>query len=184
MRYLRVIVMMGLCLAAVRPVGAQVSFNVAGLYIILSGNDFQTTNAGIGGDAQVRFRLAPSPITLGIGSQYTTHIIDNVQPNANVWGVFLEPRLGLASGASPIKPYLGARGAYLHQSTSQGGSTASADGILIGGGGGLLIGLGGLNLDIGALVALANFGEVKINGSGTGVKPNGTAIALRAGIQF
>jgi len=184
MRYVRVIVMTGLCLAAVRPASAQVAFNVAGLYITLAGNDFQTTNAGIGADAQVRFRLAPSPITLGIGGQFTTHTIDNVQPNAKVWGVFLEPRYGLPSGDSPIKPYFSARGAYLHQSTSQGGNTASADGILIGAGGGLLIGLGGLNLDVGALFALANFGEVKINGSGTGFKPNGTAVALRAGIQF
>ena len=184
MRYLRVIAIIGLCLAAVGPVSAQVSFNVAGLYITLAGNDFQSTNAGIGGDAQVRFRLAPSPITLGIGGQYTTHSVDNVTPNFNVWGVFVEPRYGLPSGASPIKPYLGARGAYLHSSAKQGTSTASADGILIGAGGGLLIGLGGLNLDIGALFALANFGEVKLNGSGTGVKPNGTAVALRAGIQF
>jgi hypothetical protein len=184
MRSIGLVTLAALSVAAARPASGQVSFDVGGLYVSLSGTDFNTVNAGIGVDGQVRFRLAPSPITLGIGGQYTTHSVDNFNPNFNVWGVFVEPRYGLPSGASPIKPYLAARGAYLHQSISQGTNTASADGVLIGGGGGLLIGLGGLNLDVGVLFAVANFGEVKVNGTGNGVKPNGTVVALRAGLVF
>jgi hypothetical protein len=77
----------------------------------------------------------------------------------------------------------GPRGAFLHQST-QNGTSATADGVLLGGGGGILFGLGGMHLDVGALVALAKFGEVKINGAGTGFKPNGTVVVLRAGLVF
>jgi len=184
MRYLRVVALAGLLLAAVRPVSAQVAFNVAGLYASLSGNDFQGTNAGIGGDGQVRFRLAPSPITLGIGGQYTTHSVDGIDPNFNVWGVFVEPRYAFPSGASQIKPYIAARGGYVHQSISDQSNTLSADGFEVGAGGGILIGLGGVDLDIGFLFALVNFGEQKLNGSGTGFSPSGNAVALRAGLQF
>lgn len=184
MRCLRFILIAGLSVAMVRPVGAQVAFNVAGLYVSLSGSDFQGTNAGIGADGQVRFRLAPSPITLGIGGQYTTHNVDNISENFNVWGVFVEPRYAFPSGASQIKPYIAARGGYVHQSISSGGNSLSASGFEAGAGGGILVGLGGVDLDIGFLFALVNFGEQQLNGSGTGFKPNGNAVALRAGVQF
>jgi hypothetical protein len=184
MRSIGLVTLAALSVAVARPASGQVSFDVGGLYVSLSGTDFNGVNAGIGVDGQVRFRLLPSAITLGIGGQYTTHAVDGVDPNFNVWGVFVEPRLGLPAGASPIKPYLAARGAYLHQSITQGANSASADGFLIAGGGGLLVGLGGINLDIGVLFGLANFGEIQLNGSGTGVKPNGTAVALRLGLVF
>ncbi len=158
MRSPGVVIVAALCVAGVRPAGAQVSFNVAGLYVSLSGSDFQGTNAGIGADGQVRFRLAPSPITLGIGAQYTTHSVDGISENFNVWGVFVEPRYAFPSGASQVKPYLAARGGYLHQGISSGGNSLSADGFDIGAGGGILVGLGGVDLDIGFLFALVNFG--------------------------
>lgn len=181
MRVLGIVLMAGL-LASARPAGAQVAFGVGGLYVSLSGTDFRAVNGGIGGDAQVRFRLAPTPISLGIGGQYTTHSVDNVSPNFNVWGVFLEPRLGLLPGGSPVRPYVAARGAFLHQSSSQGGPSATADGFMVGGGGGVVLGLGGVNLDVGLLFALAKFGEVKVNGTGTGFKPDGGVVLLRAGL--
>lgn len=186
MRSIRLVALAALSLAVVRPPAAsgQVSFDVGGLYVSLSGTDFNSVNAGMGVDGQVRFRLAPSPITLGIGGQYTTHSVDGFDPNFNVWGVFVEPRLAFASGASPIKPYLAARGAYLHQSSPQGTGSVTADGFLIGGGGGILVGLGGINLDVGFLFGLANFGELQFNGTGTGVKPNGGVVVLRAGLLF
>lgn len=184
MRSIAVVVMAGLGLATVRPASAQVSFDVGGLYVSLSGNDFQGVNAGIGADAQVRFRLAPSTLTLGIGGQYTTHSVDGFTPNFHVYGVFVEPRYPFPSGASQIAPYLAARAGYLHQSISQGGSTLSANGFMVGGGGGILIGVGGVDIDIGFLFALANFGEQQLNGSPTGNSPNGTAVALRAGVVF
>ena len=183
MRSFGAMLVAGVLLASARPAGAQAAVDVGGLYVSLSGTDFSAVNGGIGGDAQLRFHLL-SPITLGIGGQYTTHSVDNLNPNFNVWGAFVEPRFELPAGASPIRPYLAGRGAYLHQSTSQGTTSASASGFLIGGGGGLLIGLGGVHLDVGFLFALANFGEVKINGTGTGFKPNGTVVALRAGLYF
>ncbi len=184
MRSIAVVVMAGLGLATARPARAQVSFDVGGLYVSLSGNDFQGVNAGIGVDGQVRFRLMPSALTLGIGGQYTTHSVDGISPNFNVYGVFVEPRYPFPSGASQIKPYLAVRGGYVHQSISQGGNSASASGFLIGGGGGILVGLGGVDLDIGFLFGLVNFGEVKANGSPTGFSPSGSAIALRAGVVF
>ena len=184
MRSLGMILVAAWFVASARPAGAQASFEVGGLYVSLSGTDFQAVNGGIGGDAQLRFRLGPSPISLGIGGQYTTHGVDNVTPNFNVWGAFIEPRVALLPGGSPIRHYLAARGAYLHQSTSQNATSATANGVLVGGGGGLLLGLGGMHLDVGVLVALAKFGEVKINGAGTGFKPNGTVMVLRAGLVF
>ena len=182
MRSLGVILVAGMLVASARPAGAQAAFEVGGLFVSLSGTDFRAVNGGIGGDGQVRFRLGRSPISLGIGGQYTTHSVDNIAPHFNVWGAFIEPRVGLLPGGSPIRPYLAARGAYLHQSTQNG--TATADGVLLGGGGGVLFGLGGIHLDVGALFALAKFGEVKINGAGTQFKPKGNVVVLRAGLVF
>lgn len=184
MRSLGVILVAGMLVVSARPAGAQASFEVGGLFVSLSGTDFRAVNGGIGGDGQVRFRLGPSPVSVGIGGQYTTHSVDNIAPHFNVWGAFIEPRVGLLPGGSPIRPYLAARGAYLHQSTAQNSTSATANGVLIGGGGGVLLGLGGIHLDVGALVALAKFGEVKINGAGTGFKPNGTVVVFRAGLVF
>jgi hypothetical protein len=183
MRALRVMALLGIASVAARPAAAQVSFDVGGLYVSLGGNDFQGVNAGIGGEAQIRFPLGHS-FSFGGGAQYTTHSVDGIDPNFNVWGILAEPRYELAVTGSPVKPYLGARFVYLHSSISSGGNSLTANGFVFAGGGGLMIGAGTVNLDVGVLFGIANFSEQQLNGSGTGFSPNGSAIALRAGIAF
>jgi hypothetical protein len=95
--------------AAAPPADAQVKIGVAGLYASLGGDDFQGTDAGLGGDAQVRFALSPT-FTLGGGVQFTSHDNNFADGNINVLGVFAEPRYHIAmSGAGALRPYLAAR---------------------------------------------------------------------------
>lgn len=165
-------------------VAGQISFGVAGLYATLSGSDFTGTNAGIGADAQVRLALG-SGFTLGGGAQFTSHGVDGFNEKFNVIGIFAEPRYVFAAGASKVHPYLVGRGGWLRQSISSGGNELKATGFFFGGGGGLVVGLGpSVSLDISAILASINFGEQELNGSPTGFKPNGTSLALRAGILF
>lgn len=184
MRTLGVVLVAGLCVASARPASAQVSFDVGALYVSLSGNDFQGVNAGIGLDGQARFPVGTGTFSVGVGGQYTTHSVDGIDPNFNVWGIFGEPRYAFPSGASQIKPYVAGRVGYVHSSISSGGNTLGSGGFMFGGGGGIVIGLGGVNLDIGFLFAAVNFNEQKLNGTGTGFSPSGSAVALRAGLVF
>jgi hypothetical protein len=179
------VIVAGMYVATARPVVAQVSFNVAGLYATLSGSDFQGTNAGSGADGQIRFPLGQAGLSLGAGAQWTSHSVDGIDPNWSVIGVFGEPRYVFKTGgSSQLAPYIAGRAGWLHESISDGTDKLSASGFYFGGGGGLLIGLGGVNLDIGVLFASVNFGEVDLNGSSTGFKPSGTSLALRAGLAF
>jgi len=186
MRFIRpALVVAFIVFVMARPGAAQVSFNVAGLYATLSGDDFQGTNAGIGADGQIRFPLGQAGLSLGAGVQLTSHSVDGIDPNWSVIGVFGEPRYVFnTGGSSQLSPYIAGRAGWLHESISDGTDKLSASGFYFGGGGGLLIGLGGVNLDIGVLFASVKFGELDLNGSSTGFKPSGTSLALRAGLAF
>lgn len=172
-----------LWIASIRPAHAQVTVGIAGLYATLSGNDFQGTNAGFGGDVQVRAGLGPS-FSLGGGIQFTTHSTD-ISANWKVFGVFGEPRYLFATSSSGVKPFVTGRVGWIHESISSSGNDGSASGYYFGAGGGLLVGLGGsASLDVSAVFASVNFGDLKVNGSSTGFSPSGTSLALRVGILF
>lgn len=167
---------------AAGPVTAQASPNVAGLYATLSGGDFARVNSGIGADAQLRFPIRQG-LSLGFGGQYTIHTVDMIDPNLKVWGVFGEPRYALP-GAGVIKPYVAGRAGFVHHSISESGTRLSSNGFMFGGGGGILLGLGAANLDIGVLFGAVNFTKQQLNATATGISPNGTVVLLRAGLQF
>ena len=166
----------------VSPVAGQVMLGVGGLYATLSGSDFAGTNAGIGGDGQLRFTLG-SAFTLGGGVQHTTHSVGGLSEKFNVIGIFAEPRYLFAAGAAKVHPYVMGRGGWLRHRISSGGNELKATGFFFGGGGGFVVGLApSVSLDISAILASINFGEQELNGSPNGFKPNGTSLALRAGI--
>jgi hypothetical protein len=165
-----------------RPAAAQVSFGVGGLYATLSGDDFQDTNAGFGLDGQVRFR-AGSGFSIGAGAQWTTHSVVGIDPNWSVIGVFGEPRYEFAAGDGTLRPYLWGRGGWIRARIADGPDELTQNGFYVGGGGGLVIAAGGMaSLDVGVLLAAVNFGEQQFNGQGTGFKPSGSSLALRAGL--
>ncbi|HXI19881.1 MAG TPA: hypothetical protein VNH46_02275 [Gemmatimonadales bacterium] len=152
------------------------------MYASLSGSDFDGTDAGFGLDGQVRFPLASS-FTLGLGGQFTSHGLQGLSDNLKVLGIFAEPRLMFATPGS-LKPYLAARGGYLHESVSSGGSSASASGWYAGGGGGLLIAVGPMvSVDLGALFSTASFGDFSVNGTSVAnTSTSGTVLSVRGGI--
>ncbi|MGH7612931.1 MAG: hypothetical protein ACREMW_02675 [Gemmatimonadales bacterium] len=168
---------------AARPVDAQVSFGVAGLYASLSGNDFQGTNAGFGGDLQVRGGLGSS-FSLGGGVQFTSHSTD-ISANWKVIGLFAEPRYLFKTSSSRVSPLLTGRLGWIRESISSGGNDGSASGYFFGFGGGMLVGLGGsAALDMSVVFASVNFGDLQVNGSNSGFSPSGTSLAIRAGLLF
>jgi hypothetical protein len=184
MQTLRFLALVAIAGAAAGPVTAQVSVGAAGVYASLNGTDFNATDAGFGLDAQVRFPLGATA-SIGFGGQRTSHGLRGALNNVAVTGVFAEPRLTLQTAAS-VKAYLLARGGYLHESYSEPGFDAKANGYYVGGGAGLLIAARPrVAVDLSILFGSVSFGEATINGSKvSNSSVNGTAIVLRAGILF
>jgi len=186
MRALRVAVLVagvaGVAVVA-PPAVAQVSIGAAGLYASINGSDFDGTDAGFGLDAQVRFPLGTG-FSLGIGGQWTTHGIQGTSDNLGVLGVFGEPRYVFTTTSETLKPYLAARGGYLHESFSGGGIDASASGYFVGGGGGLVISVGPtVSVDLAVLWTTVSFGDATVNGSKvSNSNTSGSALAIRGGV--
>lgn len=170
---------------------------------ILTGDNpiFQNVDPGAGFEFQARW--TPSLFSLGAGFQWTTHkqnlLSDtpNVvgDPNTTLNGFFLEPRYVILVGSNTIAPYVSARVAFLRQTTSADFQTAngivtlnaSADGVGVNGGGGLLFRLGGrVNLDLGATFGFASFGDFVTTVDGTEIDRAGSStgqnFALRLGM--
>jgi hypothetical protein len=177
-----VVVVTAACLMPARKVNAQVSFDVGALYVSFSGADFQGVKPGIGVDGQVQFPIGPQAVRIGLGGQYTTHRIDGIDPNFNMWGVYAEPRYVFPPSARQVSLYFTGRFGYLHHRIASRTNTLSASGFQAGGGAGLLLGMGNVDLDLSFLFMLTNFGEQRLNGTGTGLSTKGTAIAMRAGV--
>lgn len=157
----------------------------AGLYASLGGNDFETTDDGIGAEGSLWFRMGDSWL-LGGGVQYTSHHEDSFDTNIGVLGIFAEPRYRFTTGGGKPTPFVAGRLAWLRQSGSVAGTGFNATGFLLGGGGGVAIGLGTrVDLEVEVLLGLVSFGDVTVGGSTMpDTDTNGTALAARLGIAF
>jgi hypothetical protein len=135
---------------------------------------FANVEPGAGFEVQIRW--TPSLFSLGAGFQWTTHkqnllasqpdVIND--PNTTLNGFFVEPRYVVLVGSNTVAPYFSGRVSFLRQTTTAEFRTtngpvtlnASADGINLNAGGGLLFRLGSrVNFDVGATYGFSQFGD-------------------------
>lgn len=173
------------CLVLAPALVQAQNIEAALLYATLSGDDFDGVDAGLGIDAQVRFRAGPR-LTIGIGGQYTMHGVDISDEKFKVMGIFAEPRLTFSMPGASMTPFVGARLGYLRNSFSDTGTDVKASGWLLGGTGGLMFRAGpSMNIVLALMFASATFGDQEINGTTqANTDASGTSLALRAGVSF
>lgn len=162
-----------------KPISVQASF----LYVGLSGDAYEGSQGGLGGEAQVRYNF-PSPLSVGGGLQYSRHEFNEASGITEpliLFGVFVEPRYVIRTGSAVLFPYLSGRLAFLKQSTQVSDLTVTATGTQINGGGGVLYGLtGNLVLDLGATFGAVSFGSFS---GGAGEAGSGTNVVFRVGLS-
>jgi hypothetical protein len=162
---------------------------------------YQNVEPGAGFEVQVRWN--PSLFSLGAGFQWTTHkqnLLDSEpdvinDPNTTLNGFFVEPRYVILVGSNTIAPYVSGRVSFLRQTTTaqfrsnDGPATlnATADGINLNAGGGLLLRLGSrLNLDAGATYGYSSFGDFVVEVEGQEFDRAGSStgqnLAVRLGL--
>ena len=162
---------------------------------------YQNVEPGAGFEVQIRWN--PSLFSLGAGFQWTTHtqnlfdsepnVIDD--PNTTLNGFFVEPRYVILVGSNTIAPYVSGRVSFLRQATTaqfrtnDGPATlyATAEGINLNAGGGLLFRLGSrLNLDVGATYGYSSFGDFVVEVEGQefdrASSSTGQNLAVRLGL--
>jgi len=160
-------------------------------------------NVEPGAGFEVQARWNPSLFSLGAGFQWTTHkqnlldsepnVIDD--PNTTLNGFFVEPRYVVLVGSNTIAPYFSGRVSFLRQTTTaqfrtnDGTATlnATAEGINLNAGGGLMFRLGSrLNLDVGATYGYSSFGDFVVEVEGQELDRTGSStgqnLAVRLGL--
>lgn len=148
-----------------------------------------STISGVGFEGQ--FRYTPAALwSLGVGFQTSAH--PSGDEKINITGVFLEPRYTIDIGSDRVAPYLAARLAMLHESStlfvgqSGGGNMAdfSSSGSAFGAGAGVLIrGTSRINIDIGAAFVRQSFSDAT-EGIYTVTFPGFTGYVAKAGLSF
>ena len=159
---------LGLCLlsASAAAQSAQpLSLQISGLAGAITFRD--TLQSGAGVEAQLRVnRVAVSDggvLSIGVGWQYTHHTFAAGQ-TFDVAGVFLEPRYAFVVSSERFFPYLAARFGALRQSSNV---INGSSGYAAGAGGGMGYALGRhVNLDLGAVALVQNFGATTIIATG------------------
>lgn len=172
------------------------SVQASGIFVGTFGEAYDGLKSGPGIEAQ--FRITPSAWSFGFGIQGSTHSFDVEgleSESVTLAGVFFEPRRVIDVGSSQVAPYVSARLAVLQQSLDLDidGTTvsASANGVQVNGGGGILVRLSPrVNLDLGATYGLIRFGDVEVDIAGVGrttvegSSGNGSNLVLRAGVAI
>lgn len=174
----------GLILSAGVAQAQGVRVELTGAYQSLSGDDFEGTNSGIGGEAQVRFGMGR--MTLGVGALLSSHGIDGIDDKLKILGLLAEPRFVFALTGSPLSPFIAARFAYLRETLTTGGQDFKATGFAFGGGAGVNYRISPLiQILVAAYFQSARFGDVDVDGTTSpGTDASGTAMTLRAGLSI
>ena len=141
---------------------------------------------GFGAEGQIRY--TPSALSFGGGVQWTTHDWTDTGKDSHLrlLGVFIEPRYVLPA-SDRIGPYLSARLALTRlKLTIANEEVGTATGRTLNGGGGVLVSVSpNIALDVGATFGYTNFGDLKSNGSPTGLKTGkGTNLIARIGLAI
>ena len=161
------------------------TFEGAGLYTSLSGDDFDNTDAGMGFDLQGRYQYN-SKWSFGGGLMRETHGIDGVSDDAVVLGFLVEPRFHFRKLDNNLMPYATLRVAYLKNSLETGGSDYEASGNLIGLGGGVGYAFSP-NMTFGGSLTFnaISFGDVEIDGtSQDGTDTSGNGLTFRFSFAY
>jgi len=144
------------------------------------------TIGGFGVEPQLRlngkYYSGVGRLSVGLGAQYTSHnSSDDV--GIRIAGAFVEPRLTLAKlSVGRVSPYVAARVAVLHQSND---AASSSNGVALGGGGGVALGVSGrINLDFGIAGLLENFGESRTLLGRTYIKGSMGTYAVKFGVNI
>ncbi|MGH7568612.1 MAG: outer membrane beta-barrel protein [Gemmatimonadales bacterium] len=182
-----------LCFTPARA-GAQVSIGVGGQFLSLSGDDFEGTDAGFGGEAKVMFS-AGKVVKLGGGVQYSSHNQDNLAASVKILGLIAEGRYMFATASGKATPYVAGRGGWVQGRVSDpdfdGDGTPDANkltssGFAFGAGGGVLVSLSSsTSLDLGAVFHSVSLGDIDADGTTIpNSDSNGTVFQFRVGVSF
>lgn len=176
-----VAVLFALALIGASVSAAQIGIGVSGQYLSLGGDDFSGTDAGFGVEGNVMFPVGQS-IRLGPSAQWSSHDVGG--ETLSLLGIFGEGRY-MFSGGGKLTPYLGARGGWAQGSADVAGTSVSASGYAFGGGAGVMIAMSPtLAIDLNGMFHTVSLGEAKADGTVVGPESNGTALQIRAGINF
>jgi opacity protein-like surface antigen len=145
--------------------------------------------SGIGFEGQLRYTPA-SVWSLGAGFQYSSHPSGNEK--IDIVGGFLEPRYAIDIGSDKVAPYLAARLAYLHESSTldvDPGVTVtladfSSSGSAFGAGAGVLVrATSRINIDVGAAFVRQSFSSATTGGN-TANFSSFTGYVAKAGLSL
>lgn len=145
--------------------------------------------SGIGFEGQLRYTPA-SVWSVGAGVQYSSHPSGNEK--IDIVGGFLEPRYAIDIGSDKVAPYLAARLAFLHESSTldvDPGVTVtladfSSNGSAFGAGAGVLFrATARINIDIGAAFVRQSFSSANSGGS-TANFASFTGYVAKAGLSL
>ena len=162
-------------------------FEVAasGGFHVLSGEDFDGTDGGFGGELVGRYHVS-NRFSLGVGGLWNRHRLDPADADYAVPSLFVEPRYAFGDDRQAMRPFAAARLGWVRQSLGLPGPDRVADGTGVGLTAGLLIPVSGA---FGAEAALdayqAWFGDFDLDGE---VIPDsessGRSLGLRLGIYW
>lgn len=198
MRFRPAAMLATLAALTVSPATGQVSIGAGGQYLSLGGTDFEGTDAGLGAEGNVLFRVGPAA-RLGASVLYSTHDDPTLPNGVNILGAFAEGRYVIGTNPGRLRPYIAGRAGWVRavapDATSGpappgGGSASTADlsatGFGIGAGAGLLIGISrSIALDVSGLLHSLSLGDAKSGGDPiAGSAQSGTALEVRAGLAF
>jgi len=167
------------------------SLQVSPLFVAVSGDIYEGMQGGPGVEAQLRY--TPSAFSLGGGVQFSSHGVDAFPDDVYLFGAFVEPRWVIDIGQARFAPYVSARLAALRISLSTSVEdvrvSATGTGVQMNAGGGALVRLGDrVNLDLGATIGSANFGDITVSAAGAGSETiaggSGRNVVLRVGLAI
>jgi hypothetical protein len=154
----------------------------AGVLATANGKDFENIESGVGGDFTVR--RAGMQWSWGVGASYLRYQVTGVSDRQQDLSLFFEPRYQLSErGDAALSPYLLARATVVYSRLRIPPNQTRRNGWSLGVGAGTLLRLAGsLDLDLGASVSYARFGNLHIDlGSRRDTGVDGIAMTLRAG---
>jgi opacity protein-like surface antigen len=176
-----------------RPAGVSIEASL--VRASLSGNDFDGTDAGIGFDAALVFRIQPT-WRLAAGIQRTSHDVDFTSYEYSATQFFAEPRFVLQSTTN-IEPYIFGRAGYVRAAIDDvdiyddfGTYLATGDltqsGFTFGAGVGLSLSLApNFRLQASASFHSMSFGDAEFEGIELdGTDASGTSMLLRGGASI
>ena len=163
----------------------SISVGVAGGYYSLGGEDFNTTDAGFGGEASLRYGVNRN-IELKAGVGISSHDDSSINESIKGLSVSVEPRYMISMAGTPkLTPFIGGRVQWARESATVGGIDLSGNGFGFGVVGGFqYLASPQLGIEASVLLVSQSFGEVKYGGQVVNSSTSGTVLGLQVGLVF